>query len=134
MLSSAVGTLDEKSKLLLGFRSGEHRRPEVVAAAQVDHRRPVIPRRQHVVCCGAAGLQIDVFDEVNGAVDSLHRRRLVRFDPLRDGDVADVCAEEEEVRGIGELDVIVPEIVEQFCRFGAALGKQVGGFVVLPVL
>jgi hypothetical protein len=58
----------------------------------------------------------------------------VRFDPLRDGDVADVCAEEEEVRGIGELDVIVPEIVEQFCRFGAALGKQVGGFVVLPVL
>jgi hypothetical protein len=48
--------------------------------------------------------------------------------------VADICAEEEEVRRIGELDVIVPEIVEQFCRLGATLGEQVGGFVILPVL
>jgi hypothetical protein len=38
------------------------------------------------------------------------------------------------VRRIGELDVIVPEIVEQFCRLGATLGEQVGGFVILPVL
>ena len=98
MLGSTIGTLNETPELLLRLGRGEDRGPEVVVAAEVDHRRPVVPRRQHVVGCRTAGLQIDVFDEVDGAVDALHRRRLVRFDPLSDGDVADVGAEEEEVR------------------------------------
>jgi hypothetical protein len=98
MLGSTIGTLDETPELLLRLGRGEDRGPEVVVAAEVDHRRPVVPGRQHVVCRGTACLQVDVFDEVDGAVDALHRRRLVGLDPLSDGDVADVGAEEEEVR------------------------------------
>jgi hypothetical protein len=48
--------------------------------------------------------------------------------------VADVGAKEEEVGRIGELDVVVPEVVEEFGRFGGAFGDEVGGFVGLGVL
>lgn len=76
-----------------------------------DHGGAVVPGREHVVCGRAAGLQGDVFDEVDGAVDAVHGGVLVGFDPVSDGDVADVGAEEEDVGRVGELDVVVPEVV-----------------------
>ncbi len=37
--------------------------------------------------------------------------RADRIEVLGDGDVADVGAEEEDVGRVGELDVVVPEVV-----------------------
>lgn len=67
-----------------------------MAAAQIDHRRSVVPWCKYIVCRRAAGLQVDVFDEMDCAVYAIHHC-IVRFDPLRDGDVTDVGAEEEKV-------------------------------------
>ena len=78
---------------------------------QPDHRGAVVPGREHVVGCRAAGLQRDVFDEVDGAVDAVHGRVFVRADPVGDSDVADVGAEEEDVGRVTELDVVVPEVI-----------------------
>lgn len=36
--------------------------------------------------------------------------------------------------GVGELDVIVPEVVQEFCCFGGAFSQEVVIFMVLLVL
>ena len=62
-----------------------------------DHGCAVVPGGEHVVGGRAAGLQGDVFDEVDGAVDAVHSGVFVGSDPVGDRDVADVGAEEEDV-------------------------------------
>lgn len=91
----AVG-LHHPAEFLLGLLR-EVRGPEVVLFGEPDHGCAVVPGREHVVCGRAAGLQGDVFDEVDCAVDAVHGRVFVGADPVCDGDVADVGAEEEDV-------------------------------------
>lgn len=102
--------LHHPPKLLLRLLR-EIRSPEIVLFGEPDHRSAVVPGREHVVGWRAAGLQGDVFDEVEGAVYAVHGCVFVGFDPVCDGDVADVGAEEEDVGRVGELDVVVPEVV-----------------------
>jgi hypothetical protein len=91
----AVG-LHHSAKLLLRLLR-EIRSPEIVLFSEPDHGRAIVPGREHVVSRRAAGLQGNVFDEVDGAVYAVHGDVLVGFDPVGDGDVADVGAEEEDV-------------------------------------
>lgn len=100
-------SLHHPSELLLGLLR-EIRGPEVVFFREPDHGCAVVPGGEHVVCGGTAGLQGDVFDEVDGAVDAVHGGVFVGADPVGDGDVADVGAEEEDVGRVGEFDVVVP--------------------------
>ena len=79
-------------------------------------------------------MQGDVFDEVDGAVDAVHGRVLMGSDPVCDGDVADIGSEEENVSRVSKLDVVVPQVVQEFCGFGGAFGEEVRVFVVLLIL
>ena len=125
--------LHHPSELLLGLLRIV-RRPEVVLFCEPDHGCAVVPGREHVVGGRAAGLQGDVFDEVDGAVDAVHGGVLVGSDPFCDGDVADVGAEEEDVGRVGEFDVVIPQVVQKFRGFGGAFGQEVRIFMVLLIL
>lgn len=102
-------TLEETSKSLPNLLR-EITGPESMFLRHEDERCIIVPRRQAVICGRFAALKWNVFDERYGLGQHFLSSLFIRLDPINNGSMSGVRAHEEDVCGLVELDIVIPEI------------------------
>lgn len=93
-----------------------------------------VPGRKGVVGDRSASLERHIFNDGDSGRESLLCALFVGFDEVDDGSMAGVGADEKDVRGVVQLDIVVPQVGQELRGFFCAVLDYVVLFVFLTVV